>query len=103
MVTHVILLVCKDSAKFRFSEGNENKFSFLSVRKLTKSNEKPNLFGFFRCSHCNATLFENFFLAKKIGNKIDIAKFSGIKNLHDSRDCIATLRTFSQSNCRSYV
>ena len=48
MVPHVILLVCKDSAKFRFSEGNENKFSFLSVRKLTKSNEKPNLFGFFR-------------------------------------------------------
>ena len=37
MVTHVILLVCKDSAKFRFSEGNENKFSFLSVRKLTKT------------------------------------------------------------------
>ncbi len=32
----------KDSAKFRFSEGNENKFSFLSVRKLIKSNEKPN-------------------------------------------------------------
>ena len=39
MVPHVILLVCKDSAKFRFSEGNENKFSFLSVRKLTKLSE----------------------------------------------------------------
>ena len=25
---------CKDSVKFRFSEENENKFSFLSARKL---------------------------------------------------------------------
>ena len=32
--------VCKVSAKFRLSERNENKFSFLSVRKLIKSNEK---------------------------------------------------------------
>ena len=38
---------CKDSVKFRFSEGNENKFSFLSVRKLIKSNEKPNFIIFF--------------------------------------------------------
>ena len=54
MVTHVILLVCKDSAKFRFSEGNENKFSFLSVRKLIKSNEKPN----FRTANAmNACIF----------------------------------------------
>ena len=35
------LLFCKDSAKFRLSEGNEKIFLFLSVRKLIKSNEKP--------------------------------------------------------------
>ena len=33
---------CKVSAKFRLSERNENKFSFLSVRKLIKSSEKTN-------------------------------------------------------------
>ena len=33
---------CKDNAKFRLSKGNENIFSFLSVRKLIKSNKKPN-------------------------------------------------------------
>ena len=42
---------CKDSVKFRFSEGNENKFSFLSVRKLIKSNEKPN-FGAANAKKC---------------------------------------------------
>ena len=47
MVTHVILLVCKDSAKFRFSEGNENKFSFLSVRKFAyRSNNSSNICSF---------------------------------------------------------
>ena len=33
---------CKDNVKFRLSKGNENIFSFLSVRKLIKSNKKPN-------------------------------------------------------------
>jgi hypothetical protein len=32
----------KISAKFRFSKENANEFSFLSVRNLSKSSEKPN-------------------------------------------------------------
>jgi len=34
----------KVSAKFRLSEKNENKFSFLSVRNLSKSSEMQNKF-----------------------------------------------------------
>ena len=34
----------KDSAKFRFSEENTNKFAFLSVRKLSKSSEKTKFY-----------------------------------------------------------
>ena len=40
----------KDSAKFRFSEENTNKFAFLSVRKLSKSSEKPNFIWIFPIS-----------------------------------------------------
>ena len=49
---------CKDSIKFRFSEGNENKFSFLSVRKLIKSNEKPNFLIFFIPALLPSIIFE---------------------------------------------
>ena len=46
-----VLFGCKDSAKFRFSEENTNKFAFLSVRNLSKSSEKPNFIWIFpRCS-----------------------------------------------------
>ena len=38
---------CKDNVKFRLSKGNENIFSFLSVRKLIKSNKKPKENSFF--------------------------------------------------------
>jgi hypothetical protein len=38
---------CKVSAKFRLCEEKENIFSFLSVRNLSKSNEKPNKIEFF--------------------------------------------------------
>jgi hypothetical protein len=38
---------CKDSAKFRLSEGNENIFLFLSVRKLIKLSEIQRKSGFF--------------------------------------------------------
>ena len=44
----MIHFVCKDSAKFRLSEENTNEFVFLSVRNLSKSSEKTNLFEFFR-------------------------------------------------------
>jgi hypothetical protein len=33
---------CKGSAKFRLSEQNENIFSFLSVRNLSKASEIQN-------------------------------------------------------------
>jgi len=41
-----VLCACKGSAKFRFSEENENIFSFLSVRKLIKLSKIQNKFVF---------------------------------------------------------
>jgi hypothetical protein len=44
-------LPCKGSAKFRLSEENENKLSFLSVRKLIKPSKiqrKKSFFFYFR-------------------------------------------------------
>ena len=45
---HHGVISCKDSAKFRLSEENTNKFAFLSVRNFSKSSKKPNIFEFFR-------------------------------------------------------